>query len=256
MKKLIFTFLIILSLAPGNRLFSQVYCRYASDVVNYLSGEWEWLKTTGGYWGGTLYTPENSGYRWKLVFNSLGRDVDSVAYSLLNYGIVEHKGINDGIVEHKGVTNIFCAEKIYSGSLCIWALNPSPYENIVYVEIYYPRQDTLYLRESGADTFEHTYVRVKGQNANRPGIPGRQPEIYPNPCHGTLNLKYYSNTGGVARVLIYNYLGQQVFVTNKKALAGANKFQLDISSLPPGGYILSIKDKQDMAKSCKLFIAR
>ena len=64
--------------------------------------------------------------------------------------------------------------------------------------------------------------------------------IYPNPTHGTINIK--SKDILIDKVLIYNQLGQIVFTSN------SSNNLLDISILPKGMYTVMVQSKSNLFK--------
>jgi hypothetical protein len=59
------------------------------------------------------------------------------------------------------------------------------------------------------------------------------PQIFPSPSSGKFNIR---NNGEIASVNIYNSLGERIF----SGSTNGNQYQLDISSKPPGMYIIEV----------------
>ena len=62
--------------------------------------------------------------------------------------------------------------------------------------------------------------------------------VYPNPTDGTLNLEFEAD--GVHIVTITDMTGKTLL---RKAIAGQNTMQIDVSDYPSGAYLLTIDGK-------------
>ena len=67
------------------------------------------------------------------------------------------------------------------------------------------------------------------------------PSLYPNPATNNLNVELYSVSKNTATVIITNTLGQVVLKYQFNNIEGANKHDIDISSLNSGMYMVNIE---------------
>ncbi len=65
-------------------------------------------------------------------------------------------------------------------------------------------------------------------------------EIYPNPSTDYLNITIHNSTLENTKLLIHNIIGSKYEVTIVKK--DIDTYQIDVRDLPPGYYLLSIKD--------------
>jgi hypothetical protein len=81
-------------------------------------------------------------------------------------------------------------------------------------------------------------------------------KIYPNPSAGTFNLSFESTASGVAEVLLYNEVGQEVYRTSSNFGVGKQRMTLDRASiqLQEGVYFIRISsDSMSMSSKVVLF---
>ena len=63
-------------------------------------------------------------------------------------------------------------------------------------------------------------------------------KVYPNPSHGILTAEFENDASGYARLNVFDASGKIVFSRMVEVKEGANTFQLDLSSLNSGSYLL------------------
>jgi hypothetical protein len=76
------------------------------------------------------------------------------------------------------------------------------------------------------------------ENYNRNRISGMQ--LYPNPAHGTLTVSFNIVDAAEYSVNIYDIKGKLVLAQKYSSVAGANTYDINISSLAAGEYILNM----------------
>jgi len=81
-------------------------------------------------------------------------------------------------------------------------------------------------------------------------------KVYPNPCRGTLNTGYISGVAGEIGIQVYNFFGQEVFATTKNTTPGNNTYTLDLSTLQPSMYFLSITKGQKTVATNKFIVKK
>jgi len=77
-------------------------------------------------------------------------------------------------------------------------------------------------------------------------------QIFPNPTNGILNLDWKGSTVST-EIAVYNVLGQ---IVAKKSLINATKTDIDLSAMPDGNYILSLRDKDGSITNKKIQISK
>ena len=65
-------------------------------------------------------------------------------------------------------------------------------------------------------------------------------QLYPNPAHGTLGVSFNTVFTTEFTIGIYDMNGKKVLEQKYNSAAGENTFNLNISSLAPGDYILNM----------------
>ena len=79
--------------------------------------------------------------------------------------------------------------------------------------------------------------------------------LYPNPVGNTLQMLIPSESQADARISIFNASGAVIKTTPFSLQAGNNQFQMDVSWMKPGVYMINIvRDKQNVWK--KFVVAR
>ncbi len=107
-----------------------------------------------------------------------------------------------------------------------------------------------------ADT---TYVAAKHTRntagVNRPSEPSTQRyQLYPNPNNGTFVLQQYVADDKPVRVRIYDVTGRSVY-SNDLAFAG-NRSELNAGDIPPGVYLLEVKDSRNRVFRFKFVVTK
>ena len=75
-------------------------------------------------------------------------------------------------------------------------------------------------------------------------------EIYPNPSTDFLNITIHNSTLKSTRVIVHNIIGSK-FETNVEKI-DVNTYQVDVRDLPPGYYLVSVKDPtEDFSQTFK-----
>lgn len=75
-------------------------------------------------------------------------------------------------------------------------------------------------------------------------------EIYPNPSTDFLNITIHNSTLESTKVIVHNIIGSK-FETNVEEI-DVNTYQVDVRDLPPGYYLVSIKDpSEDFSQTFK-----
>jgi hypothetical protein len=77
-------------------------------------------------------------------------------------------------------------------------------------------------------------------------------QLYPNPATQYINVSYHQKKDGVSTVLITDMKGVTVKTFTQKITAGNISLDIDLNTLPPGSYILSVI--HDNEKSQEKFI--
>ena len=65
-------------------------------------------------------------------------------------------------------------------------------------------------------------------------------EIYPNPAVDYINIEIRESKLVETRIVLHNIIGNKIEIHPEKITD--NKFRIDVKELPPGYYLLSIKD--------------
>jgi hypothetical protein len=68
-------------------------------------------------------------------------------------------------------------------------------------------------------------------------------DVFPNPSRGLFNLAVYNNTNSSATVRVYDILGKLVHQENVSLESGITHLEVDLSSLLPGVYSLTLQDQ-------------
>jgi len=69
--------------------------------------------------------------------------------------------------------------------------------------------------------------------------------VYPNPASGIVNVEYNAAADGLLNISIFNVLGSRLTDTKNMVQKGLNNYQLDISNLQKGLYLLDINNGHD-----------
>lgn len=67
-------------------------------------------------------------------------------------------------------------------------------------------------------------------------------EVYPNPANDKLNVEFEIRKVSDVKIKLHNLLGQTVLTKNRTFSSGQRKFQIDVSDLETGIYILELSD--------------
>jgi hypothetical protein len=70
-------------------------------------------------------------------------------------------------------------------------------------------------------------------------------EVYPNPAQNVVNVNVQSQADGNIEIMVSDMISNTILVKQLNAASGNNNFQLDVSSLESGIYILSISNGND-----------
>ena len=73
-----------------------------------------------------------------------------------------------------------------------------------------------------------------------------QLQIFPNPTTANLNLVFDYPAKESLQLKVHDIMGRQVFANKLDAVGGRNTASLDLSPLPTGTYLVSIKGEQGM----------
>ncbi len=76
-------------------------------------------------------------------------------------------------------------------------------------------------------------------------------QLFPQPAHNKLHLKWTTASGGEVRLNIYSLAGQLLLQETTNAVAGSNEYQLSLPELPQGSYLLQLVG--DKTNSTRLF---
>jgi hypothetical protein len=91
-----------------------------------------------------------------------------------------------------------------------------------------------------------TFGRINGKTLQTESLIVNQPNsiftAQPNPAVFNLQLNYQSNQSGIVAITVYNLMGQKMMSSVQNAQAGFNQFQLDVSKLTSGIYLLEMND--------------
>lgn len=71
--------------------------------------------------------------------------------------------------------------------------------------------------------------------------------LYPNPAGNTLNIEFNVQNYGENKISVISHLGQQVMEFDYNSMEGKQNYQIDISQLKSGLYILNIQNSEGVA---------
>jgi hypothetical protein len=192
-------------------------------VIHYLTGQWEWVRTTGGKSGTNIFTPQSRGYTMRFIFSTLEGSKDSVAYSFY---------LNDTLQWNRNA-GLSYSKSIYGDK---WNLTDLYGElNYKTVSIFVLSNDSLSLADNCYDCYQHQFYKQRKENLT--GIPSpinKQSKIYPNPCQTSFRVSF-GGQPGFDHLRLSNLNGQTV-----KELANS-RGEVDVSGVEPGVYILNAK---------------
>ncbi|MCH2215898.1 MAG: T9SS type A sorting domain-containing protein [Flavobacteriales bacterium] len=75
--------------------------------------------------------------------------------------------------------------------------------------------------------------------------------LYPNPASSELNFTVTANSYGQAQFMVMDVLGRNVMQRDLDVVKGLNTFQMDVSDIPEGTYILNLIDGNDGVTTSK-----
>jgi hypothetical protein len=118
----------------------------------------------------------------------------------------------------------------------------------VKVETQEVRIDTMQVEQPVTVTQAGNTIRIA------PLVPEKEPvslEVMPNPSRGLLNLKYVIREKGATTIELYNLNGTRVktFVSSQLIYEGTYKTTFDISDLPDGIYICTLRSGEQTASN-------
>ena len=68
-------------------------------------------------------------------------------------------------------------------------------------------------------------------------------KIYPNPASDAVTLKFDSNEGLNAQIVVSDLMGRSIVSKNVEILRGVNEQNLNISNLPNGIYFVQLRSQ-------------
>lgn len=224
MKKILPLLFLSLTIPFTNSVFAQKDFGIAKAVVKYLTGDWRWLYSHGGFFGAT-YDSTYTGTTEHYSFSPVEGASDSVSYI---YYI-------NGSVEKSGKAKIWFPDDNYS--LLNWAFDYLPGDNWgswlgANLIIDYISKDTLTFMEHAKDGFNHWYARTTPLSITNFELPQQTGKVIPNPCQNSFRVGF-GGQPGFDYLRLSNLGGQTV-----KELANGSG-EVDVSGVVPGIYILN-----------------
>jgi hypothetical protein len=109
---------------------------------------------------------------------------------------------------------------------------------------------------NGGAMFDGYYNIYEGTPGSGQKEGGNSLKIYPNPCKNTLNISFSTSQPGTVKISLNDLLGNQTLVfTNQRFTGGRHLLRYDISDLPRGSYIITMKS-ENFIDSKKIQIIR
>ena len=75
--------------------------------------------------------------------------------------------------------------------------------------------------------------------------------IHPNPAHDHISVGFNSDNSEMVTITIIDTKGQTFFTNNFNLSAGQNNLKVDISGLPEGFYLVSLRTANELFKTEK-----
>ncbi len=79
--------------------------------------------------------------------------------------------------------------------------------------------------------------------------------VYPNPTTGYLTVEYLSKISGAVELKVFDVNGKTSFSKSFNAVAGSDKYVLDLHNLLPGTYLLNLKNNGNV-RTTKFVLVR
>jgi len=70
--------------------------------------------------------------------------------------------------------------------------------------------------------------------------------LWPNPAKESLNISFDCNINHDIQLNLVNFLGQNVMSEELSAHKGSNKYNIDVSKIPEGGYLMEMKTEKEV----------
>ena len=155
-----------------------------------------------------------------------------------------------------------------SGFVACGYVSPIPPDTVSGIErVWVLKVDSLGCDTAGCDPTVGIAEEEKGSGGEEEK---RSVELWPNPCSSLLSVSLASRQSSVVSrqsnektvVEIYDVFGRQTPIPGSRTLGTSSSFKrkgkwiVDVSSLPPGLYLLVVKDGQQTLGSAKFLVAR
>jgi len=236
----------------GNFLWDKKYG--PTEYENYLSNI-HCLEDGSIICTGSIWTPQTWNVGWILKLNPNG---DSLWYR-------QYHNIS-GQYSFNYLKDIITAND--SGFIACGYVSPIPPDTVPGIErVWVLKVDSLGCDTAGCDPTvgiddDRTVGRYDGKTM---GV-----ELWPNPCSSLLSVSLASLQSSVVSrqsnektvVEIYDVFGRQIPIPGSRTLGtssplkGKGEWIVDVSALPPGLYLLVVKDGQRVRASAKFVVAR
>jgi Calcineurin-like phosphoesterase/Secretion system C-terminal sorting domain/Purple acid Phosphatase, N-terminal domain len=119
-------------------------------------------------------------------------------------------------------------------------INGQTSHSFTFNDLQLPSSPILYYRIKQCDM--NGSCRYTDVKSIRAGIKDGGIVLYPVPAQDVVNMVYTSNSTGKIRISIADQYGRKVLTETRNATAGRNDFQVAISTLKPGNYIVTVTD--------------
>jgi hypothetical protein len=70
--------------------------------------------------------------------------------------------------------------------------------------------------------------------------------LWPNPAKESLNISFDCNINHDVQLSLVNFLGQNILTDELSAQKGSNKYNIDVSKIPEGGYLMEMKTEKEV----------
>ncbi len=136
-------------------------------------------------------------------------------------------------------------EDIEPGTFVRKTINYTLPGNIQGVELKVKDLDiAVFITEDKQEVLNATHMKpILGSATNIEEFSIKPLELYPNPTNDKLNVEFEIRKASDVNIKIHNLLGQTVFNENKTFSSGQRKFQVDVSALETGIYILELSNE-------------
>jgi hypothetical protein len=219
MKKTLLLFATLFLANTG--FFAQAVFPDAAAVVNYLKGNWRWVKSCGGISGGCITPANTPPGPQSVVFSLVAGASDSIGYTFYK----------NSQVEYAGRARVSYANTIFGPA---WRFN-MPAIGSLYPElsVFMAKTDSVWLNEGCHDCYQRSYVRQTVVVGVEEAGAAKALKVFPNPACNVLSLNLEGNLP--VTVCLFDATGKELVTS---PLAGN---RLDVQSLAQGLYFLRVR---------------